>query len=61
MLQNKRKIVEKKIGYDDCNSTAILPTDIIHIVNYAWEISFAKVDTNKKAIAAREWGLLNYY
>ena len=42
------------------DSPAILPTDIIPIVNYAWKRSFAKVDTNKKAIAARGWGPLNY-
>ena len=42
------------------DSPAILPTDIIPIVNYAWERSFVKVDNNKKAITARGWGPLNY-
>lgn len=33
----------------------ILPSDIIIIVNQAWEQSFARVRTNKKAIAERGW------
>lgn len=33
----------------------ILPSDIIIIVNEAWERSFARVRTNKKTIAERGW------
>jgi hypothetical protein len=35
-------------------------TTLIRIVNVAWQISFARVDTNKRSIAARGWGPLNY-
>ncbi len=38
----------------------IQPTDIIPYVNYAWEQSFARVETNRRAIADRGWGPLNY-
>ena len=37
----------------------IVQSDIIPIVNYAWERSFNNVDTNKKAIRDRGWGPLN--
>jgi hypothetical protein len=37
----------------------ILPTDIIPIVNYAWNGSFDNVETNKKAILERGWFPLN--
>jgi hypothetical protein len=33
---------------------------VMWIVHYAWEKSFARVDTNKHAIAERGWGPLNY-
>ena len=42
------------------DSPSILPTDIIPIANYSWNKSFAKVESNKKAIAARGWCPLNY-
>jgi hypothetical protein len=35
-------------------------SDIVRIVNIAWQKSFARVDTNLKAIAERGWGGLNY-
>jgi hypothetical protein len=35
-------------------------TDIVRIVNVAWQSSVARVATNKRAIAARGWGPLNY-
>jgi hypothetical protein len=35
-------------------------TDIVRIVNVAWQESFARVDMNKRAIVARGWGPLNY-
>jgi hypothetical protein len=37
------------------DSVSILPSDIITIVNRAWEESFARVEQNKKAIAERGW------
>lgn len=33
----------------------IQPSDIITVVNEAWKGSFARVETNKKAIAERGW------
>jgi hypothetical protein len=35
-------------------------SDIVRIVNIAWDKSFSRVDTNLKAIAERGWGALNY-
>ena len=37
----------------------ILPTDIIPMIRYAWNNSFARIDTNKRAIAERGWNPLN--
>ena len=33
----------------------ISPTDIIPLVNKAWDVSFARVEKNKKAIYERGW------
>ena len=41
--------------------TNIRKTDVIPIVNYCWDRSFAKVKSNQKAIAERGWNPLNYY
>jgi hypothetical protein len=38
----------------------IVKQDIMWIVRYAWEKSFARVETNKHAIAERGWGPLHY-
>jgi hypothetical protein len=35
-------------------------SDIVRIVNVAWQTSFARVDTNKRVIAARGRVPLNY-
>ena len=42
------------------DSPSFLPTDIVPIVNYSWNRSFAKVETNKKAFTAIGWCTLNY-
>ena len=34
--------------------------DIVGLVHYAWEKSFARVRNNKKATAVRGWGPLTY-
>ena len=39
---------------------SILPTDIIPIINYAWERSFGQVESSKRAISDRGWCPLNY-
>jgi hypothetical protein len=61
------KIESKKAKADTvrCKIRAGLPaalerSDIVRIVNIAWQKSFARVDTNLKAIAERGWGPLNY-
>jgi hypothetical protein len=38
----------------------IIKQDVMWIVHYAWEKSFARVNMNKHAIAERGWGPLNY-
>lgn len=38
----------------------LVPTDIIPMVNFAWNQSFVRVEKNLKAIEARGWGPLNY-
>jgi len=42
------------------DSPGIYPTDIMSIVNDAWDHSFSLVVSNQKAIADRGWGPLNY-
>ena len=37
-----------------------LPTDIVPMVNYAWDWSFVRVGKNLNAIRDRGWGPLNY-
>ena len=59
MSKIKSEILKKRLNlYMDHPN--IQPTDIIPCVNYAWEQSFARVETNKKAIADRGWGPLNF-
>ena len=41
--------------------SSLRPTDLIPLINIAWNASFARKDTNKKAIAARGWNPLNYH
>ena len=40
---------------------SLRPTNLIPLINFAWNKSFAQKDTNKKAIAARGWYPLNYH
>ena len=42
------------------DSPGIYPTDIMTIVNDAWQHSFDRIELNKKAISDRGWGPLNY-
>ena len=41
--------------------SSLRPTDLIPLINIAWNKSFARIDTNRKAIAARGWNPLNYH
>ena len=54
----KKKITSKRIemGLFKLN---LLRTDVIPIVNYAWDRSFSKKHTNLQAIRDRGWGPLN--
>ena len=54
----KREMVEENEKFMLDNLT-MKPHDIICIVNYVWEGSFARVALNKKAIAERGWCLYN--
>ena len=38
----------------------LLPTNIVPMVNYAWDWSFVRVEKNLKAIRDCGWGPLNY-
>jgi hypothetical protein len=38
----------------------IIKQDTMWIVHYAWEKSFARIETNMHVIAERGWGPLNY-
>ena len=42
------------------DSPQILPTDIIPIINYAWNKSFARTECNMNAITSRGWNPMNY-
>ena len=55
----KQELLEYKIKKmsQDCS---LKPTDLIPLINVAWEKSFARVQQNKKAIAERGWNPLNY-
>ena len=50
-MQERTRIMKDTVG--------ILPSDIIPIVKYAWDLSFARMESNKKAIRDRGWFPLN--
>ena len=54
----KKKITQKRTEMG-CFKLNLLRTDVIPIVNYAWERSFAKTHTNLRAMCERGWGPLN--
>ncbi len=55
----KEKILKKALDMM-MDSPSIMSTDIIPIIDHAWDQSFARVHSNLKAIAARGWGPMNY-
>ena len=60
MYCNKQKMNICKYKRDhNIRNTNLEKTDIVPIVNYAWKQSFAKVESNKKAIRERGWKPLN--
>jgi len=58
MTKGKQILLEKKdmMGLHD---EGILDTDMMPLINYAWERSFARVQKNKNAICDRGWNPLN--
>jgi len=54
----KQNLLEKKTKL--CLDTKIERHDAVGLVHRAWMKSFAKVDSNKRAIADRGWNPLNY-
>ena len=59
LFRAKKKLLEAKMNYM-IDPLTLVPTDIVPIVNVAWDASFAKVQHSKKAIADRGWNPLNY-
>ena len=59
LTQAKRDLLTKKALYH--LPFAIEKTDVVGIVAHAWEKSFARLRTNKKAVAEQVWGPLNNY
>ena len=57
MTKAKDEMLEKKIelGLPD----GIVETDMMALINIAWDKSFARVQKNKKAIVDRGWNPLN--
>jgi hypothetical protein len=55
--RDKRKLSQFRISMG--MPLNIRPSDIVPIVNNAWEKSFARVQSNKRAIAKRGWQPLN--
>jgi hypothetical protein len=60
LTRAKQELVTKK--NDAGLEFAIEKTDVVGLVREAWELSFARVQTNQKAIVSRGWGprALNY-
>jgi hypothetical protein len=54
----KRELLKRKESVDF--EFAIQKDDVVPIVSRAWGESFARVQSNRKAIAERGWGPLNY-
>jgi hypothetical protein len=54
----KADTVQRKIR--DGLPATLERSDIVRIVSIAWKKSFARADTNLKAIAERGWVALNY-
>ncbi|KAI2506247.1 hypothetical protein MHU86_8182 [Fragilaria crotonensis] len=58
LTKHKRNLLRRK---EECRSEfAIEKIDIVYLVHQAWLQSFARVESNKKAIADRGWNPLTY-
>ena len=58
LTKAKRNLVEKKESWG--LKGTVDKTDIVGVVTYAWENSFHRIGSNKKAVAKFGWGPLNY-
>ena len=58
LSRRKKYLIDRRIALGQ-TTLEILPTDILPLVNYAWDRSFALTSNNKKAIAERGWNPLN--
>ena len=58
LTKAKQKLLEYKVN--KCMPGTLEATDMIPLINKAWEHSFARELTNKKAITERGWNPLNY-
>ena len=58
MTKEKQNLLEVKDTLGLMND-GILDTDLMPLINKAWERSFARVDKNKNAISDRGWNPLN--
>ena len=58
LTKAKRNLDEKKESWG--LEGTVDKTDIVGVVTYAWENSFHRIGSNKKAVAERGWGPLNY-
>jgi len=58
MTKAKQNLLELKDTLGLQNN-GILDTDLMQLINKAWERSFARVDKNKNAISVRGWNPLN--
>ena len=54
----KKELVDSKLAMH-MDPATLCATDIVPLVNIAWEKSFARTNLNKKAIAERGWTPLN--
>jgi hypothetical protein len=57
-----KNVKEQLLALKDkhCMTFTLTRHDIMWLVRYDWEKSFARVRTNKQAIAERGWGPMNY-
>jgi hypothetical protein len=59
LTKHKRDLMKKK-ERQGIQEFAIEKEDVVNLVARAWDDSFARIDSNKQAIAERGWNPLNY-
>lgn len=58
LTKHKQDLMKKKESQGQ--EFAVEKEDVVHLVSHAWDDSFARIVSNKKAITARGWNPLNY-